>query len=319
MSKKSKTTQQQTSVNTPTNPEWVTTANENLSGRIQDLSKLDPYSLVAGPSALQNQAVKAASGLGVDQNKWNSLVNMATPTIGQQSVTNTTANSASLLDNLKAYMSPYTNDVVRSTLAGFDQNAGMTQAQQALDLARSGAFGGSGAAITQSMTNQGLAMARAQQEAGLRDQAFNTGAGLSNMDANRFQEANILNAQMEAQAKALNANLAYQTQAQNAALALQGRGQTADMLMSGNANDRNNIQLQAGLGGDMRAIEQARLNAPVDLLNTQVTLNSGIPANLFKGGTTNTTGTSKTTESDPVGTISKIFKVAAMFGGSGGG
>ena len=318
MSKKTKTTQQQTVVNTPTNPEWVTSANQNLSNKIQALDKVDPYSLVAGPTALQNQAVQGAANLGMDKGKWDSLVNMQTPVIGQQSVTNTTANAASLLDNLKAYMSPYTNDVVKSTLAGFDQNAGMTQAQQALDLARSGAFGGSGAAITQSMTNQGLAMARAQQEAGLRDQAFNTGANLSNMDANRFQEANMQNAQMEAQAKALNANLAYQTQAQNAANALQGRGQTADMLMSGNANDRANVQLQAGLGGDMRAIEQSRLNAPIDLLNTQVSLNAGIPANLFKGGTTNSTGTSKTTESDPVGTVSKIFKVAAMFAGNGG-
>jgi hypothetical protein len=318
MSKKTKqtTTTQQKTVTTPTNPEWVTAANQGYSNKIMDLGKMDPYSLVAGPTALQNQAVKAASNLGADTSKWDSLVNMATPTIGQQSVTNTTANSASLLDNLKAYMSPYTNDVVRSTLAGFDQNAGMTQAQQALDLARSGAFGGSGAAITQSMTNQGLAMARAQQEAGLRDQAFNTGANLSNMDANRFQEANILNAQMEAQAKALNANLAYQTQAQNAALALQGRGQTADMLMSGDANTRQNVQLQGVLGSDMRAIDQARLNAPIDLLKTQVAMNQAIPANLFRGETSDMNGTNTTTTktSDPLGTLGSLAMMVALPG-----
>jgi hypothetical protein len=318
MSKKSKqtTTTQQKTVTTPTNPEWVTAANQGYSNKIMDLGKVDPYSLVAGPTALQNQAVKAASNLGADTSKWDSLVNMASPTIGQQSVTNTTANSASLLDNLKAYMSPYTNDVVRSTLAGFDQNAGMTQAQQALDLARSGAFGGSGAAITQSMTNQGLAMARAQQEAGLRDQAFNTGANLSNMDANRFQEANILNAQMEAQAKALNANLAYQTQAQNAALALQGRGQTADMLLNGDANTRQNVQLQGVLGSDMRAIDQARLNAPIDLLKTQVAMNQAIPANLFRGETSDMNGTNTTTSktSDPLGTLGSLAMMVALPG-----
>jgi hypothetical protein len=330
MSKKTKTTTSQKTVTTPTNPEWVTKANEGYSNKIMDLGKVDPYSLVAGPTALQNQAVKSASALGADTSKWDSLVNMATPTIGQrsvgpQSVTNTTANSASLLDNLKAYMSPYTNDVVRSTLAGFDQNAGMTQAQQALDLARSGAFGGSGAAITQSMTNQGLAMARAQQEAGLRDQAFNTGAGLSNMDANRFQEANILNAQMEAQAKALNANLAYQamvknadlgyqTDAQNAALALQGRGQTADMLMSGDANTRQNVQLQGVLGSDMRAIDQARLNAPIDLLKTQVAMNQAIPANLFRGETSDITGTQTSKTSDPLGTLGSLAMMVALPG-----
>jgi len=318
MSKKTKqtTTQQQHTVTTPTNPTWVTDANQGLSKKIMDLGNVDPYSLVAGPTALQNQAVKSASSLGADTSKWDSLVNMQTPVIGQQSVTNTTANAASLLDNLKAYMSPYTNDVVKSTLAGFDQNAGMTQAQQQLDLARSGAFGGSGAAITQSMTNQGLAMARAQQEAGLRDQAFNTGAGLSNMDANRFQEANMANAQMEAQAKALNANLAYQTQAQNAALALQGRGQTADMLMNGDANARQNIQLQGVLGSDMRSIDQARLNAPTDLLKTQVALNAGIPANLFRGETSDMNGTSTTTSktSDPLGTLGSLAMMVALPG-----
>lgn len=314
MSKKTKTTTSQHTVTTPTNPEWVTSGTKNLSDKIQALDKVDPYSLVAGPTALQNQAVKAASGLGMDQGKWNSLVDMQTPVIGQQSVTNTTANAASLLDNLKAYMSPYTNDVVKSTLAGFDQNAGMTQAQQALDLARSGAFGGSGAAITQAMTNQGLAMARAQQEAGLRDQAFNTGANLSNMDANRFQEANMANAQMEAQAKALNANLAYQTQAQNAALALQGRGQTADMMLNGQANDRQNIQLQGVLGSDMRAIDQARLNAPIDVLKTQVAMNQGLPTNLFRGETSDMNGTQTQTTSDPLGTLGSLAMMVALPG-----
>lgn len=302
MSKKTKqtTTQQQHTVTTPTNPEWVTTANEGLSGKIQDLSKLDPYSLVAGPTALQNQAVQAASTLGMDKGKWDSLVNQAAPTIGPISM-----DAASLLTNLGSYMSPYTNDVVRTTLAGFDQNAGMTKAQQALDLARSGAFGGSGAAITQSMTNQNLAMARAQQEASLRDQAFNTGANLSNMDASRLQEANQANAQ-----------LAYQTAAANAANALTARGQTADMMLNGQANDRQNIQLQGVLGSDMRNIDQARLNAPIDVLKTQVALNQGIPSNLFRGETSDMNGTSTTTRktSDPLGTLGSLAMMAALPG-----
>ena len=318
MSRKSKqtTTTQQHTVTTPTNPTWVTEANQNLSNKIQALDKIDPYSLVAGPTALQNQAVKAASTLGMDQGKWNSLVDMQTPVIGGQTISNTSMDAASLLSNLGAYMSPYTNDVVKSTLAGFDQNAGMTQAQQALDLARSGAFGGSGAAITQSMTNQGLAMARAQQEAGLRDQAFNTGANLSNMDAGRIQEANQMNAQLEAQAKSQNANLAYQIAAANAANALQGRGQTADMLLNGNANDRANIQLQGVLGSDMREIDQARLNAPIDILKTQVALNQGIPANLFRGETSDMNGTNTTTSktSDPLGTLGSLAMMVALPG-----
>lgn len=314
MSKKTKTTTQQKTVTTPTNPEWVTSGTKSLSDKIQGLDKVDPYSLVAGPTALQNQAVKAASGLGMDQGKWNELVNMQTPTIGGQTISNTSMDAASLLSNLGAYMSPYTNDVVKTTLAGFDQNAGMTQAQQALDLARSGAFGGSGAAITQSMTNQGLAMARAQQEAGLRDQAFNTGANLSNMDAGRIQEANQMNAQLEAQAKSQNANLAYQIAAQNAANTLQGRGQTADMMLNGQANDRQNIQLQGVLGSDMRAIDQARLNAPIDVLKTQVAMNQGLPTNLFRGETSEMNGTQTSKTSDPLGTLGSLAMMVALPG-----
>lgn len=128
-------------------------------------------------------------------------------TLGQAS----SMQAASLLDGLQNYMSPYTKDVVDTTLADFDQNAGQQQAQAALEEARSGAFGGSGAAITRSMLGDSLARARASTAAGLRDQAFNTGAGLSATDAGFRQQANLTNATL-AQQMAM-ANAAAQNQA----------------------------------------------------------------------------------------------------------
>ena len=65
MSSKSKSTTDETkhSVLTPTNPDWVTSPVQSLAGKIGDLSNLDPYSLVAGPNALQTQAANSLAGM----------------------------------------------------------------------------------------------------------------------------------------------------------------------------------------------------------------------------------------------------------------
>jgi len=66
----------------------------------------------------------------------------------------------------------------------------------------------------------------------------------------------------------------------------------------------------------MRSIDQARLNAPTDLLKTQVALNAGIPANLFRGETSDMNGTSTTTSktSDPLGTLGSLAMMVALPG-----
>jgi len=68
MSKSSKTTsnQQTHTVTTPTNPDWVTNSVQSLSGDIGKLGAIDPYSLVSGPNALQQQAATGAAGLDLD-------------------------------------------------------------------------------------------------------------------------------------------------------------------------------------------------------------------------------------------------------------
>jgi len=287
MSKKSKTTttqnQQTHTVQTPTNPDWVTNSVQGLSGDIGKLGQLDPYSLVSGPNALQQQATQGASSLGIDPAAWAKLTTGDGPQ-GQ---------AASLLDGLGNYMSPYTNDVVNTTLAGYDQDTGRTKAQQSLDLARSGAFGGSGAAITQSMTDAERGLGRASTEAGLRDRAFNTGASLSNMDAGRRQDASFA-----------NANLSQNTTAQR-----------LQALLSGDANNRANVGTQAALGSDMRAIEQQRLSAPISLLSARAGLQQSLPYNLFTGqtsdGTMNGTSSSTTKTSDPMGALGTLAMMAA--------
>lgn len=289
MSKKQTTTQN--TVTTPTNPDWVTNSVQGLTGKINDLSQLDPYSLVSGPNPLQNQAATTAANLS--GSPWNfdaatgivrGVANQPTPKV----------QAASLLDGLQNYMNPYTNDVVNTTLQGFDQQAGMQKAQDALDLANAGAWGGSGAAIKQAMTAQNLAQSRAATEAQLRDQAFNTGAGLSNTDAGRRQNAS-----------SQNALLALASRAQQ----LQAAGLLGDLSSQYDANQRGNATLQGTLGNDLRNITQQQLTAPISLLQTQAGLMGQMPFNLFNGQISNSTSTTKT--SDPMGALGTLAMLAA--------
>jgi hypothetical protein len=124
--KSTKQTTQQTV--TPTNPAWVTNALQGYTGRVQDFGNTDPRSLVAPASSLQNQAFGAAGQL------------TGSPLFGEAAgIARGAVNNGSAQD----FMSPYTQRVVDTTLQGYDQNAGMQQAQLAARGAANKGFGGS--------------------------------------------------------------------------------------------------------------------------------------------------------------------------------
>lgn len=180
---KTKTTSntQSTSSRTPIAPEWASSLTQGAAGRVQSLLSADPASFVAPAHDLQLRAGVGAKSLGADVSWVTSRLSQPTAQIGDLEQ----VHASSLLDGLSNYMSPYTKDVVDSTLADFDFDAHRTRAQQDLDLAGSGAFGGSGAALTRSMTEGELSRARANAAATLRDQAFTRGASLASEDAGR--------------------------------------------------------------------------------------------------------------------------------------
>ena len=133
--------------------------------------------------------------------------------------TNATASNysaSSLLEGLDKYMSPYTGQVVDAALQDYDYGAGQTRASQALDEARSGAFGGSGAAIGRSMTEGELARGRGSLSANLRDQGFTRGAGLSAQDAGFRNDASRFNADANTRVSMSNADAANQANQFNA-------------------------------------------------------------------------------------------------------
>jgi hypothetical protein len=321
-SKKTSSTTNQTtsgttsSTTTPTNPAWVDSGLAGLGSTLSNLGSMNPSSFVAGPNALQTQAGTAASNLtsspdySTASGILNSVAGQGANTYSANTYNPTNAHAASLLDNLGAYMNPYTNDVVNTTLAGFDKNADMTRATQSLAEAKSGAFGGSGAALTRSLTEGELAQQRASTEAGLRDQAFNTGANLSNLDAGRRQDVSLANANAANSAGQFNAgalNTAGQFnagQADNAStrqLAAAG-GLTSNATAFGN-DARSNATTQGDIGSILQQIQQNQAGAPLATAGTLASIYNTLPLSLLHGGTTNGTasgtmsGTGTTTES----------------------
>lgn len=359
MSKKTKSssTTSSTQTVTPNNPTWVTEGLGAVGGGLQKLMGMDPKSFVAGPSALQTKSYQDAGNLSLSPmygqagDIFGNVAKAGANTYDARGydaqgydATDATAQgytASSLLEGLDRYMSPYTGQVVDAALADFDYGAGQTRATQALDEARSGAFGGSGAAIGRSLTEGELARGRAATSAQLRDQAFTRGAGLSATDAgfrnnalqfgadanNRASLANAAarndaarfgadarntasrfgadaqNSAGQFNASALDAALARQLSAGNALASL---GSTMG------ADNRANIALTNTLGADQRAIEQALAGAPLDVLERIAKMYGGLPLNLLSGSTTTSSGTSSGTSKtwDPMDTMGKFVNAA---------
>ena len=282
-SKKTKTNQTTSgttnTVQTPTNPAYVTQGLGAIGGNVAKLAGQDPYSFVAGPDPLQTQA---ATGAG----------NLVTPSgfAAANGVASDVASAGapSISGHLAEFQNPYTDQVVNTTLAGFDQSAGRQQAQDKLGLAGDSTFGGSGGSILQALDNQNLSLGRAQTEAGLRNQGFQTALGGATSQA----------------------GLDAQNQAQHLAAA---------GVLSGNAtalgaNDRANIDTQGGIGSILQALAQTRAGAPINTAGSLASIFGNPAFQLTHGvnqdGTANSTssGTSTTTSSDPLGSLGSLFQ-----------
>lgn len=339
----------------PTNPQWVTDGAQSLSNTIMNLGTKDPKSYVADADPLQTLAATNAGklttsplyGQAADIFKQAGQAPASTyqaqgyqaqgynPTMGEAS----SMSAASLLDGLQNYMSPYTQNVVDTTLAGFDVDAGRQRAQAALNEAQTGAFGGSGAALSRSMLGEALSRNRAQTEAQLRDQAFTQGSGLSVQDAGFRQQAAATNAananamamanmQAKNQAAAFGADAGnqagqfnagafnqagqYNAGAQDTALSrLLASGQgLVGLGASQGADDRATVALQGDLGAQLRQIAQAKAGADISLAGAQSGMFGGLPLNLFNGQNITGNSTSTSTTSDPMGAITSLAGLA---------
>jgi hypothetical protein len=347
MSKKTKTTSSSTQTRTPNNPTWVTEGLAGVGGALQGLMGRDPTTFVAGPSALQTKAFDAAGGLklsddyGRARGIFNDVAGAGANTYDATGYDPTSAqavtyNASSLLEGLEKYMSPYTGQVVDAALTDFDFGAGQTRANQALEEARSGAFGGSGAAIGRSLTEGEIMRGRGSLSAQLRDQGFMRGAGLSAQDAGFRNDAARFNADAQTRVNMSNAEAAntasrfgadaknqagqFNAQARDAALARQLQaGNSLTSLAETMGNDtRANLALQGALGADQRAIDQAFAQAPLSVLQQIAATYGGMPLNLLSGETVTGNSTSTSRTSDPMSVIGTLGSLAlAPFTGGG--
>jgi hypothetical protein len=271
---------------------------------------------------LQQQAFNGAAGLGGWQGDagtasgiLSGIGGASTDKIGPAP----TVHAGSLLDNLDSYQSPYTNDVVNSTLANFDKNAGAQSAALAASGAKNGAFGGSRFGIAQGELGAQQNLNRAQTEATLRDQAFNTGAGLSSQDAARRQAADTTNAANTIQVGQDNQS----AQAADLSRRLQAGGMLGDLSSAEGANARADVGAQDQLGQEQRSIDASYRTAPISLAQTMASLLGDNQLGLLTGSSS--TGHSTQTVSDPMGTIGGILgglgsaaQGAAAMGGPAG-
>lgn len=242
----------------------MTNSTQGFQDRINGLLNTDATSMVPGASDLQTQAFQQAQGL-TDR----------APMTAQQ------ATSRGILDvDLEGYQNPFQQQVIDTTLAGYDEQSAMKAAQLAAQQAQGQKFSGSGSAIERALFNRGVVQDRAGTEAGLRSSGFDRATGLATGDLNREAETSRFNAQAANQ-----------------------------MLLSEREAQLQDIGLLSGLGGQQRDIEREQLGAEPELLKLIAALNSSQRYDLFKGGTTvgNETSNSTTKTSDPLGTLSGIL------------
>ncbi len=247
------------STTTPNAPDWASSLTQNIAGQVGGLVGANPQSLVAPANPLQQEAGANATNLSGTPWDYDAATNLTTG-VAQ-------ADTPSISSNIGQFMNPYLKNVVGATSADLDASDAKVRAQQALNLAGSGAFGGSGAALTQSSTEGELARARASSIGNLLSQGYSqalTGA-------------------------TAQAQLQQQQQAQRLAAA----GQLATVAGDYGANQRANVATQQSAGDDLRNITQAQDQAPVTSTAQVVAMLSGLPIGLFTGSTTDGTSNSQ--------------------------
>lgn len=257
-------TQNTTVSQTPTNAPWVDSTLANFTGKVNDLANIDPYSLIAGPDALQTQAGTGASGLTSPQG-FADASSALKESMG--------AGSPSIASHLAEFQDPYTDSVVKNSLAGFDQNSGLVNAQHRLDLGNDTTFGGSGGAITDALTRGQQALSRGQLESGIRDEGYKT--ALTGATAQAGLDSSSL-AQRIAAASAASGNASAQ-----------------------GADARSNIDTQSGIGAILQQLAQAKAGAPLALTGAASQILGSLPLGLEHGstGTGSLSGTTTGTES----------------------
>lgn len=239
-----------------------------VQARGYDAPQLGPASGYAAPrvgapigASVTNYTAQPTAKTEIGQNTDANAYNYNAMQAGGSQIDPTVnAQAGSLLDNFQDYWSPFADDVVKTTMSSYDQNAAEQQARLMADGARNGAFGGSRFGVAQAELLGDQGRTRAELQADLRNQAFNTAAGLSQSDAANRQQASLFNA----------------GSANQRGLAQAGLDQDRNFFNAANVNEQRQFGADAGnrasmfnAGNDLtRNLTQAGLNQDVNLTNS---------------------------------------------------
>lgn len=227
--------------------------------------------------------------------------------------------SGGALQDRQAFANPYTQDVINTTLSGYDQDAGMRQAAQQAAGARNGAFGGSRFGVAEGMLGGQLALGRGQLQAGLSSDAWKwsleqalgmqgqnqqTALSQATTNAQLAQQAALANsgnanafamrqAELQSQQGLTNAQLAEAAKARQ----LQSLALLGDTANSVAGNDRADLSLIADLGAQERAIAQQQAQAQLAQLQAEGAMMGNIPVGNYTGQTVDATSNGTQTQS----------------------
>lgn len=290
---------------TPIVPDWLQQPTQDLFNQTRALGSADPQSYIAGTNSLLGRAQQGASDLTGTPWNYDAAGDLA------RGVSNTGWADAFINGDggrgakgstyLKDYMNPYEDQVVRATSDDLGQFEGATRARQALAMAGNGAFGGSGAALTQGQTEGELARARASTIGGLRSRGFETAVSAGQGDAGRY---------LQDQAQRFGFGITAGNQRLNAADSI--RANANDF----GANSRANIGAQQSVGDAMRGVQQDQAQAPLDLMAWQ---NNNYPPWLQQlfGQKVNGTQVSNGTQTGGGGLLGGLGTIATGIGALG--
>ena len=167
--------------------------------------------------------------------------------------------------NLGAYMNPFTQNVINTSMSDLARQRDITQQQNRASAAAAGAFGGSRHGLVEAETNRGFADAAARTAAGLQQQGFLNAQQMAGQDI-----ATNLQAQLANQSAGLTA---AQQNAANQLMAQQSN--QAALNAAGQFGAQQGLQAQlANQSAGLTAAQQNAANQLTAQQSNQAALNS---------------------------------------------
>lgn len=200
--------------------------------------------------------------------------------------------------NLQAYMNPFQQAVIDTSLADIERSRQLGSQQQAAQAVKARAFGGSRQAVAQAETNRAALEQAARTSAQLRAQGYEAATGLMGQELSMEQQAALANQQAGlagAQQRLAGAQQLYGMGEGQQRLGLQAQQlNQAASLEAARANQAAGLtaaQQQAaaaqqlyGTASQEQALEQARLDAARNLdLERQQIINQALALNVGGG------------------------------------